>query len=101
MLTRRDWILAAAGSLSAHNAGPSGQLRAAATAPTRVWGIQLSTLRGAVRREPSRVFKAIADIGFKEVEGAARPDALAMLQSIRDAGLTLRSCYVETPLVTA
>src|SRR5215472_6370470 len=86
MLTRRDWILAAA---------------AAATNSTRIWGAQLSTLRGAVRREPTRVLKALAAIGFREVEGAARPDALAMLPAIRDAGLSLRGCYVETPLVTA
>ena len=85
MLTRRDWILAAA----------------AATTSSRVWGVQLSTLRGVVRREPARILKALADIGYKEIEGAARPDALAMLPAIGDSGLALRSCFVETPLVTA
>ena len=86
MVTRRDWILAAA---------------AAATTSGRVWGVQLSTLRGLVRREPARILKALAAIGYKEIEGAARPDILAMLPAIRDSGLALRSCFVETPLVTA
>ena len=90
MLNRREWILATATAAGAR-----------AGAPPRVWGVQLATLRGAVRREPDRLLKAVADIGFREVEGAARPEALLMLPRIKEHGLTLRSCFVETPLVTA
>ncbi len=90
MLTRREWMLAAASTASVR-----------AATPPRVWGVQLATLGGAIRREPGRILKAVADIGFREVEGATRPEALLMLPRIREHGLTLRSCFVETPLVTA
>ena len=90
MLTRREWMLAAASAASVR----------AANSP-RVWGLQLARLRAAVRRKPHRILKAVADIGFREVEGATRPEALLMLLRIKEHGLTLRSCFVETLLVTA
>ena len=40
-------------------------------------------------------------IGFTEVEGFSRADTVALAPRIRQYGLTVRSCQVETPLFTA
>lgn len=54
-----------------------------------------------MKRDPAGTLKAIAAIGYKEVEGYNRLDTIALAPRIRDAGLTIRSCRTETPLITA
>lgn len=71
-----------------------------ATAP-RTFSAQLYTVRGLLRREPDRTLKTLAEIGFKEVEGYNRAQLIALTPKLKDAGLTARSCLVETPLITA
>ena len=39
-------------------------------------------------------------MGFSEVEGHSRLVMLALIPKIRHYGLTPRSCYIETPLIT-
>jgi sugar phosphate isomerase/epimerase len=73
----------------------------AAVVPVRVTGVQLYSVRAALRKEPDRVLQALAGIGFKEVEGFSRPETVALTPKIKQYGLTVRSCQVETPLLTA
>jgi sugar phosphate isomerase/epimerase len=73
----------------------------AATTPARVTGVQLHSVRAALKKEPDRVLQALAGIGFKEVEGFSRPETVALAPKIKQYGLTVRSCQVETPLLTA
>lgn len=91
-LTRRQWLatlpLARAAALKA------------ATGP-RSLGVQLYSVRRMLRANPDAALKAIAAIGYKEVEGYNRQDTIALLPRIKDAGLTARSCQTETPLITA
>lgn len=74
---------------------------AAAATTTRVTGVQLYTVRSALKKDPDRVLQALAGIGFKEVEGFSRPETVALAPKIKQHGLTVRSCQVETPLITA
>ena len=63
--TRRQWLqLTAAGTLQA--AAVLGT-RAHAAAPARL-GVQLYTVREQLKTEAQATLKAIADIGYKELE---------------------------------
>jgi sugar phosphate isomerase/epimerase len=73
----------------------------AAVGPARITGVQLYSVRAALKRQPDRVLQALAGIGFKEVEGFSRPETVALTPKIKQYGLTVRSCQVETPLLTA
>jgi sugar phosphate isomerase/epimerase len=73
----------------------------AAVTPARVTGVQLYSVRAALRKVPDRVLQALAGIGFKEVEGFSRPETVALAPKIKQYGLIVRSCQVETPLLTA
>lgn len=60
--TRREWLQAAAAGTMAAAAGT--RLRAA----SRPWGVQIYTVRSMFKDQAAAAFKAIADIGYKEVE---------------------------------
>src|SRR5580658_4047211 len=81
-------------------AGKAVSSLAAATS-ARITGAQLYAVRSALKREPDRVLQALAGIGFKEMEGFSRPDTVALTPKLKQYGLTVRSCQVETPLITA
>ena len=91
-LTRRQWLatlpLARAAAVKAA-AGP------------RSLGVQLYSVRRILRTNPDGALKAIAGIGYKDVEGYSRPDTIALMPRIKEAGLAARSCQTETPLITA
>jgi sugar phosphate isomerase/epimerase len=72
-----------------------------AAAVPRSLGVQLYSVRRVLRTNPDGVLKAIAAIGYKDVEGSSRQDTIALLPRIKEAGLTARSCQTETPLITA
>jgi len=91
-LTRRD-LLAASLPLLA------GTQRAFAKTQRPI-GVQLYTVRGTLMKESERVIKAIADIGYKEIEGAGRTDLIKLMPLIRQNGMRAVSCHVEVPLVT-
>jgi sugar phosphate isomerase/epimerase len=47
------------------------------------------------------VLHDLAAMGFGEIEGNARLETIALAPRLKQAGLTVRSCHCETPLVTA
>jgi sugar phosphate isomerase/epimerase len=83
-------------------AGLSGTTAASvlAATPSRPLGAQLYTVRSILAKDPDRVLKEIATIGYTEVEGYNRPQTVTLAAKIKQYGLTLRSCHVETPLIT-
>lgn len=87
-LSRREWLLTVSAS-------------AFAASPQRSFGIQLEAVRDALLKDPDQTLKTLAAAGYTEVEGYARRETLALTPKIRQYGLTLRSCVIETPLVTA
>ncbi|HEU5022404.1 MAG TPA: hypothetical protein VFT60_10945 [Bryobacteraceae bacterium] len=90
-ITRREWMAAsAAATLTA----PA--LQAAMPKPL---GAQLYTVRNILMKEPDRVFKTLAEIGYTEVEGN-RADLVQLVSKIRQYGLKPISCHIETPLIT-
>lgn len=91
-LTRRQWL---AGSLPLLAAAP---LAFAKT--TRAIGVQLYTVRGTLMKESEKVIRTIAEIGYKEIEGAGRKDLISLLPLIKQHGMKAVSCHVEVPLVT-
>jgi sugar phosphate isomerase/epimerase len=66
----------------------------------RVVGVQLYTVRGTLMKDSDRVLKTIAEIGYKEIEGAGRADLIALAPKIKELGMNPVSCHVETPLIT-
>ena len=93
MFSRREYLQAIAGATMAS--------RLIAAAPARVTGVQLHSVRTALKKDPDRVLQALASIGFKDVEGYSRPETIALAPKFKQYGLTVRSCQVETPLLTA
>ncbi|HXJ43107.1 MAG TPA: sugar phosphate isomerase/epimerase, partial [Bryobacteraceae bacterium] len=67
---------------------------------SRTLGVQVYTVRSILMKESERVIKAIADIGYKEIEGAGRADLMTLMPIIKQNGLRAVSCHVETPLIT-
>ncbi|MES1260593.1 MAG: hypothetical protein ABUS49_02570, partial [Acidobacteriota bacterium] len=57
-------------------------------------------MRGLLKPLPDPALKALAEIGFKEVEGYSRAATLALVPKLKQYGLTARSCHVEVPLIT-
>jgi sugar phosphate isomerase/epimerase len=92
MLSRREYLQVIAGTAAAS---------LTAATPARVTGVQLYSVRSALKRDPDRALQALAGIGFKEVEGYSRPETVALAPKFKQYGLTVRSCQVETPLLTA
>jgi sugar phosphate isomerase/epimerase len=87
-------ILAGAAGASLHAA----TLHAAT--PARVTGVRLYAVRAALKKDPDSVLKIIAEMGCREVEGYSRTETLALAPKIKQYGLNVRSCQVETPLLT-
>jgi sugar phosphate isomerase/epimerase len=93
MFTRRQCLAVLPFALKA------AAVKAANAAPLP--GAQLYSVRGILKRDPDGVLKAIAGIGYKEVEGYHRLDTIALAPRIKETGLAVRSCQTETPLITA
>jgi sugar phosphate isomerase/epimerase len=93
MLSRREYLRVIAGTAVAS--------RFAAATSARVTGVQLYAVRAALKKDPDRVLQALAGIGFKDVEGYSRPETVALAPKFKQYGLAVRSCQVETPLITA
>jgi sugar phosphate isomerase/epimerase len=87
-LSRREWLASLA-------AAPLFAAQA-----KRTIGVQLYTVRGTLMKDSDHVLKTIADIGYKEIEGQNRADLIALAPKIRDLGMAIVSCHVETPLIT-
>ena len=84
-LTRREWIATATAAATA------ATLHAAIPKPL---GAQLYTVRNILMKEPDRVFRTLAEIGYTEVEGN-RADLVQLDSKIRQYGLKPISCHIE------
>ncbi len=71
-----------------------------AAAKPRTFGVQLYTVRGTLMKDSEHVIKTIAELGYKEIEGAGRADLKTLLPLITKNGMKAVSCHVETPLIT-
>jgi hypothetical protein len=90
--TRRELLSFVASCAIAHVA--PARLSAA-----RGWGVQLYTVRDRLRDRAAETLKAIATIGYQELElGRAQLSTLAPIA--REVGLTPVSVHIEAPLVT-
>ncbi|HWE48336.1 MAG TPA: sugar phosphate isomerase/epimerase [Bryobacteraceae bacterium] len=88
-LNRREWLLTVSASAIA------------ATTSQRPLGVQLEAVRDNLAKDPDQTLKAIAAAGYTEVEGYARRESIVLAPKIKQYGLNLRSCVIETPLITA
>jgi len=68
--------------------------------PPQPLGVELYTVRSIIGKQPEQVLKAIADIGYTEVEGYNRPQMIEFMPIIHKYKLRASSCHVETPLIT-
>jgi hypothetical protein len=80
-------------------AATAGSVLDAAPTP-KVPGVQLYTVRALLKKDPDATLKALAGIGFRDVEGYDRAATVALAPTIKQNGLTVRSCQIETPLIT-
>ncbi len=99
MLTRRQCLSTLPLGLSTLPLARAAAIKSPAEA--RPLGVQLYSIRAALKRNPAEALNAVASIGYREVEGYNRLDTIALAPRIKAAGLTARSCRTETPLITA
>jgi len=93
-MTRRDVMkLAALGGVGTMMAG---DVRAAAPATL---GVQLYTVRDLMGKDPEGTLKAIADIGYKEVE-VLRGSLDKVAPMAKALGLNPISMHVDSPIIT-
>lgn len=93
-LSRREVIqLAAASGIGAMMAGVRTQAKAPATI-----GVQLYTVRNQIGQDPAATLKAIADIGYKEVE-VIRTTLDKVGPLAKQDGLAPVSIHVDIPLI--
>src|SRR5262245_60201522 len=91
--TRRQWLwLMASGAA----AGSSALLQAQKKRPL---GVQLYTVREVIKTQPEETLKAIAAIGYKEIE-LGRADLDKLVPIAKSVGLTPVSTHVEVTYVT-
>jgi sugar phosphate isomerase/epimerase len=94
--TRREWLrVTAAGTLQ--SAALLGA-RAEAAVPAQL-GVQLYTVREQLKTRAQATLKAIADIGYKELE-LGRTDIATLAPMAKALGLAPVSTHIEAPLVT-
>jgi sugar phosphate isomerase/epimerase len=91
-ISRREWIVALA--VAAAKAA-----LAAAPGPLPV-GAQLYTVRSLLRKDADGTLPALAAAGFKDLEGYARIQSVALAPKAAQHGLKIRACPAETPLIT-
>lgn len=58
-------------------------------------GLQLYTLRDAIKADPGTTLKAVAAAGYKQGEGYGFPNCDSMIAAAKDAGLALHSSHFE------
>jgi hypothetical protein len=73
---------------------------AARAARSPVVGVSLESVRAELKRRPEETLKSLADKGFREAEGFARAETIALVPRLKRYGITARSCHVEVPLIT-
>lgn len=86
--TRRDWLWLVA----ATTVGGAALLRA--QGGQRAWGVQLYTVREQLAKEPLETLKAIAGVGYKEVE-LFGPNTAKIVQLSKEAGLTPVGTHIQ------
>ena len=102
-LSRRSFLqTAAAGVLSATLMPETVAATAVARAegPARM-GVQLYTVRDAMKLDMAGTLRRVAAIGFAGVETAFWPDGVTLAEAsraVRAAGLAVSSCHVELPI---
>lgn len=101
--SRREFMqAAAAGLLSAAVLPATGRMTrvGGAATPARI-GMQLYTVRDAMKLDMTGTLRRVAAIGFEAVETAFWPDGVSLQRAsgaLRDAGLGVSSCHVELPI---
>jgi sugar phosphate isomerase/epimerase len=102
-VTRRDFLqTAAAGVLGASVLPHLPALeRTAPAASLAKMGVQLYTVRDAIKADLAGTLRRVASLGFDGVETAFWPDGVTLAQAgraLQEAGLTVCSCHVELPI---
>lgn len=115
--SRRDWLTSvAAGTIGSVTAGGSalgafagavseatvagaGQAGAAAGPPLKRLGVQLYTVRDQMKDKSAETLKAIAGIGYKEIE-LGRGDLAKLVPLAKNVGLNPVSTHIESWIVT-
>jgi sugar phosphate isomerase/epimerase len=97
MKTRRDFLRRTSYA-SAGMALASFGARKAEAALSGSWGVQTYTVRELLPKKPAETFKAIAALGYREVE-MLRPN-LDLMPMVKEAGLLAPASHIEAPIVT-
>src|SRR5579862_8481446 len=63
-------------------------------------GVQLYTVRDALKTAPAETIQAVAALGYKQVEATLNSDFASLLPLLKKNNLDVVSCHFDTPLVT-
>jgi sugar phosphate isomerase/epimerase len=97
VLTRRDFVRLGASAATALTVG--GWPLPAWSAGPRKWGLQLYTLRNQMRDKPGETLKAVAAIGYREIE-VLQQSLERDMPFVKAAGLEAPSMHMPAAVVT-
>ncbi len=63
-------------------------------------GLQLYTVREQMQQDPAATLKAIADIGYKQVEGGDLLNYPKLLPLLQNSGLRMQSMFIPSAILT-
>ena len=94
-MNRRHFLRTSVASSFALVSAPSLFALEADNAYRQNIGLQLYTLREAIKADPGAALKAVAAAGYKQGEMYGFPNCDPMIQAAKDAGLALHSSHFE------
>lgn len=94
-MNRRHFLRTSVASSFALVSAPSLFALEADNAYRKNIGLQLYTLREAIKADPGAALKAVAAAGYKQGEMYGFPNCDPMIQAAKDAGLALHSSHFE------
>ncbi len=94
-MNRRHFLRASVASSAALVTAPSLWALEADNAYRKNIGLQLYTLRDAIKSDPGAALKAVAAAGYKQGEMYGFPNCDPMIAAAKDAGLELHSSHFE------
>jgi sugar phosphate isomerase/epimerase len=100
-LTRRGFLQSAIAGVLGATAVPHLTLARTSLATPAKMGVQLYTVRDAMKADMAGTLRRVAALGVAGVETAFWPDGVTVQQAgraLREVGLTVSSCHIELPI---
>ena len=101
-MNRRSFLYQSAATLAAVGAAPAAVSAVSATSSEKkhLVGLQSYTVRKALDKDLAGTMKAIAKMGYGQIEGYGFPGKKDIVTAARDSGLAVNSSHIQWESIT-